>query len=85
MLVGRGEALAAEELSERQRRRVRRFDDLVLGAVDERLFLVRPLAPEEEGTAAVLFRYELDDSVGERLPADASVRRRLVQSGQMGS
>ena len=49
------------------------FDDLVLLLVDERLFLLREVAPQEEHAAAVVRRDEFDDGVGESIPANLRV------------
>ena len=46
--IGLGEMPAAEECATRQRRRVRRLQDMVPGSVDERLLAAREISPQKE-------------------------------------
>jgi hypothetical protein len=72
-LISLGERLRAIETSDRERRRMCRFDHTVLLLVDEALLLLGEVAPQQKCASTVLLRDELDNSIGEYIPADFRV------------
>lgn len=56
-----------------------RLDYRVFVLVDEALFFLSEIAPQQERTTAILLRNEFDHSVGEMVPADFRVRGRFVR------
>lgn len=79
-LIGLRERLRAIEASNRERRRMRRFDHRVLLLVDEALLLLGEVAPQQKRASTVLLRDELDNSIGEYIPADFRVRTGFMSS-----
>lgn len=79
-LISLGERLRAIETSDRERRRMCRFDHTVLLLVDEALLLLSEVAPQQKRASTVLLRDELDNSIGEYIPADFRVRTGFMSS-----